>query len=85
MPSQWAKKDWEIEQEDNLAYVAVTRAKRELIEVMVPFKRKDGVEWWEREFLNTDDEATVYKLHDGTIEMRLADGAYVMKEREGEW
>lgn len=30
-PSSWARKDWEIEQEKNLCYVAATRAKRELI------------------------------------------------------
>ena len=48
MPSMWAKKDWEIQQEDNLAYVAVTRAKVELVEVEVPFKKKgDDREWWE--------------------------------------
>lgn len=33
MPSKWAKQEWEMEQEDNLAYVAVTRAKRELVNV----------------------------------------------------
>jgi superfamily I DNA/RNA helicase len=35
MPSKWARKAWQQEQEDNLCYVAVTRAKRELIEIMV--------------------------------------------------
>jgi DNA helicase II / ATP-dependent DNA helicase PcrA len=30
-PSKWARKDWELEQEKNLCYVAATRAKRELI------------------------------------------------------
>lgn len=29
-PSKWAKKDWEIKQEDNLCYVQVTRAKEHL-------------------------------------------------------
>lgn len=33
MPSPWAKQDWEKEQERNLIYVAVTRAKNTLIEV----------------------------------------------------
>lgn len=33
MPSKWARQDWELQQEKNLIYVAVTRAKRELIEV----------------------------------------------------
>ena len=49
MPSPWAKKDAEFEQEGNLAYVAVTRAKHELVEVDVPFKDPDSNrEWWER-------------------------------------
>jgi superfamily I DNA/RNA helicase len=30
MPSKWAKKPWEIEQEQNLIYVAYTRAKHKL-------------------------------------------------------
>ena len=30
-PSPWARKQWEIEQEANLCYVAVTRAKQELV------------------------------------------------------
>lgn len=33
MPSKWARQEWELEQERNLCYVAVTRAKRELVEV----------------------------------------------------
>jgi superfamily I DNA/RNA helicase len=33
MPSKAAKKDWQKLQEDNLIYVAVTRAKQELVEV----------------------------------------------------
>jgi len=33
MPSKWAKKDWMVTQENNLIYVAITRAKRDLIEV----------------------------------------------------
>lgn len=31
MPVPWAKQDWEIEQEDNIRYVAYTRAKKELM------------------------------------------------------
>lgn len=33
MPSKWARKDWMLEQERNLIYVAVTRAKEHLVEV----------------------------------------------------
>lgn len=33
MPSKWATQDWEKEQEKNLIYVAVTRAKKTLVEV----------------------------------------------------
>lgn len=32
-PSKYARKDWELRQEDNLCYVAATRARRELVEV----------------------------------------------------
>jgi DNA helicase-2/ATP-dependent DNA helicase PcrA len=35
MPSRYAKKDWQIEQESNLSYVAITRAQEELIYVDV--------------------------------------------------
>lgn len=34
MPSKYAKKAWQRTQEDNLQYVAVTRAKKELVEVI---------------------------------------------------
>jgi DNA helicase-2/ATP-dependent DNA helicase PcrA len=37
-PSKWASKDWELEQEDNLCYVQVTRAKQHLTLVNVPSK-----------------------------------------------
>lgn len=33
MPSKWARQDWQKVQEDNLIYVAATRAKRVLVEV----------------------------------------------------
>jgi len=39
-PSKWAKKDWEIVQEENLCYVQVTRAKNHLTMVNVPEKVK---------------------------------------------
>lgn len=35
MPSPYAKKDWQMEQETNLEYVAITRALQELIDVSV--------------------------------------------------
>lgn len=38
-PSRWAKQAWELEQEDNLCYVQVTRAKNHLTLVNVPAKR----------------------------------------------
>lgn len=60
-PSPYAKKPEELQQEDNLQYVAVTRTKEELVEVDVPAKKKkkagvgggwrdgdgDNTEWWE--------------------------------------
>ena len=36
MPSKWANSDWQIEQENNLIYVAITRAMKELIYVDLP-------------------------------------------------
>lgn len=30
-PAQWARKDWQVQQEENLCYVAATRAKTELV------------------------------------------------------
>ena len=36
MPSPYAKKDWQVEQEANLEYVAITRAMAELIDVSAP-------------------------------------------------
>lgn len=35
MPSRWAKQDWELQGENNLLYVAVTRSKGELIDIVV--------------------------------------------------
>lgn len=36
MPSKYARQAWQLLQEDNLCYVAVTRAMQELLEVVVP-------------------------------------------------
>jgi superfamily I DNA/RNA helicase len=51
MPSKWATKEHEIQQETNLSYVAVTRTKEELVEVRVPIpdpKRPSTQgDWWE--------------------------------------
>lgn len=35
MPSKWARKDWQMEQEVNLMYVATTRVQKEIVDVMV--------------------------------------------------
>lgn len=37
-PSRWARQAWQIEQEHNLCYVAATRAKSSLIEIIMPTK-----------------------------------------------
>lgn len=42
MPLPYAKQDWEREQEENLIYVATTRAKRSLYYVISPKKKKFG-------------------------------------------
>lgn len=39
-PSKWARQDWQMQQEDNLCYVQVTRAKNHLTLVKVPEKVK---------------------------------------------
>lgn len=35
MPNRWARKEWQLRQENNLIYVAITRAKHELINVIM--------------------------------------------------
>jgi DNA helicase-2/ATP-dependent DNA helicase PcrA len=39
-PSKWARQKWQQEQEKNLQYVAATRAKSNLIDIIVPPKEK---------------------------------------------
>ena len=50
MPCKWAHQPWEQEQEENLIYVAITRTKETLIEVVVPEtepgERPDH-DWWD--------------------------------------
>lgn len=40
-PSPWARKDWELAQENNLMYVAETRGRKELVFVDLPEKEKE--------------------------------------------
>jgi superfamily I DNA/RNA helicase len=44
MPSKFAKQPWQLDQENNLIYVAVTRAKQNLIEVTGVVEEKDPTE-----------------------------------------
>ena len=44
MPSKFAKQQWQLDQELNLIYVAVTRAKDTLIEVTGVVEEKDPTE-----------------------------------------
>lgn len=41
MPSKWARQEWELLQEHNLMYVAVTRAKSELCDIHVQLNKKE--------------------------------------------
>jgi DNA helicase-2/ATP-dependent DNA helicase PcrA len=42
MPSRYARQDWQVQQEQNLIYVAVTRAKAELVDVDLEEKKRRG-------------------------------------------
>lgn len=42
MPSKWARQAWQLEQEENLKYVAVSRAKSELVFVPAPVSTPKG-------------------------------------------
>lgn len=47
-PSKWAKTKEDFLAEENLSYVAVTRTKKELVEVMVPPVKDQGQgDWWD--------------------------------------
>lgn len=41
-PSKWARQEWQKEQENNLCYVAATRAQEELIELDLPLVKKEN-------------------------------------------
>jgi superfamily I DNA/RNA helicase len=41
-PSSYARQDWQMEQEKNLMYVAGTRAKTTLVDIVVPIPKKKG-------------------------------------------
>ena len=41
MPSKFAKQEWQVDQEINLIYVAVTRAKVSLVEVTGVVEERD--------------------------------------------
>ena len=40
IPSPWARQEWQVQQEKNLIYVAITRTKHELVNVIVPLEDK---------------------------------------------
>ncbi len=50
-PSKWAKTEEEMTAEDNLKYIAVTRVKKELVEVKVPpaptRRGEEEIDWWQ--------------------------------------
>lgn len=68
MPSKWANQQWALDQEDNIIYVAITRSKRELVEVIVPEtspnQPRPDRDWWDLsgdaprhdDWLDTSDE-----------------------------
>ena len=68
MPSKWANQQWALDQEDNIIYVAITRSKWELVEVIVPETSPDQPrperDWWDLsgdaprhdDWLDTSDE-----------------------------
>jgi superfamily I DNA/RNA helicase len=42
MPSKYARKEWQLKQEENLEYVAITRSKNELVDLVMPRKEAWG-------------------------------------------
>jgi hypothetical protein len=40
LPSKYARKEWQMNQEANLEYVAITRSKNELVDLVVPRKKE---------------------------------------------
>jgi superfamily I DNA/RNA helicase len=51
-PGWWVTQPWELDQERNLEYVAVTRTKKELVEVDVPEPqpgKREERQWWDLE------------------------------------
>ena len=56
-PSKWARQAWEQGQEDNLCYVAATRAKTHLIEITKPAEKKPD----QKEKATTKDTTTAAK------------------------
>lgn len=40
-PSPWARQQWQMDQENNLCYVAATRSQHELVELTVSFKKEE--------------------------------------------
>jgi superfamily I DNA/RNA helicase len=41
-PSRWAKKPWQLQQEHNIMYVAITRAKTRLVSIELPKRQKEA-------------------------------------------
>jgi superfamily I DNA/RNA helicase len=69
-PSRFAKKDWEIEQEMHLSYVAITRAEKTLVHVSVQMPdvagfagKRDAA----RDFIGAKAPADEWAFHEGTV------------------
>ena len=42
LPSKWARQEWQLDQEENLCYVAATRAEERLVHVIPPAEEKEA-------------------------------------------